>query len=785
MAWRQNRPRPPGPPRRQGFNFPAIKEEEEELLRDLPAQGGWIWSKPDLIDDDEKVAKRVAWLNKYGCLAKQIEWAEVADLLDSLKVAHAMVLLRDLEMQGNKVRDPTDFIKRAVEQAGGDEIDFPVDSGQSAVADRIEELNSAGTLSAEIDSSVLDGLEGLPEDDALGLLQEVADKGQSVKNPTSYIRFKLKARLAVLGVSPDAPIDEHSKILKRVEWLNDYGGLLEDIQHNKVAGPLESVGLDAAMTILKELEDQSQGIAQPTDFILRSVRQTKSRASSAAAPRAPRTVSRAAPSTEVSVQEAAEPVTPLQALNDFMAFLNTGPGKRQKVKLAEVAGALEALGTKRAMRILKEMQEKGLGLDDPVSYIKAAAQRHGFTAVKAETLEPETAEGVDDVSRLTSRCKWLNQFAGLAQKIVIDEVIGALYCLGVPQSMSILRGLQERGASVPDPTRYIKQAVQHANTALAGEDSANEAKEEDDEGDELDDPWAEAEDEAFEWPDESDQANWWDDEDLGEEFAVAVGEDDENDEGWLDWAAAAEPAPKKPRRAAADAAAAAAAAAAAGRRAAARLVEKRDGPRRVVGALTGYKQLVPSRATAKRSYEGVIKQEIQEKHEQDDEDVAQPADIAASPSKASLLPLTPQEKMAQVRCYASKHSLCLDDHCIKSLSRLPFYRAKDLIEEVLLGGRQRRGVSNPSGYLTRKVQQMSVGLGVEQGIAMELAVSLGVVLNNDALDELASIPRQESHAIIRELAQNETHRADPMAYIQAEVLKCREQLDAGPADEDG
>ncbi|CAE7454121.1 unnamed protein product, partial [Symbiodinium sp. CCMP2592] len=726
--------------------------------RDLPAKGGWIWAKPELIDDDTKVAKRVAWLNKYGCLTKPIDWAEVADLLDSLKVAHAMVLLRELEMKGNKVADPTGFIKKAVEQAGGDEVDLAgTGSGQSAVADRIEELNTGGTLSAQIDAaSVVDGLERLPEEDALGLLEELAEKGPSVKNPTAYLRFKLNARLAVLGVSLD-DVSEHRKILKRVEWLNDYGGLLEDIEYNKVASALESVGTDAAMTILKQLEDQSAGIDNPTDFILRSTRQTNSRAGSGNS-KPTKAAPRDGPVAEVaSARESTEPVTPLKALNDFMNFLNKGPGKRQNVKLAEVAGALEALGTKRAMRILREMREKGLGLDDPVSYIKAAAQRHGFTAVKAEAAEPETAEDVDDVSRLTSRCKWLNQFAGLAQPITIDEVIGALYCLGVPQSMSILRGLQERGASVPDPTRYIKQAVQRANTLSAeAEDSSSRVKEEREVDSSLDAPWAEEEDEEeeeiFDWPDESEQANWWDDEDLTSDFAAAVG--DENDEAWLDWSAAAEPAPKKPRTDASEAAAAA------GRRAAARLAEKRDGPRRVVGSVTGYTQLVPSRATVKRSYEGLVKQEIREKQEPEEEDAVESRDEftgVAAVSKATLLPMSPQEKMVQVRNYASKHAVYLDEQCIKALSRLPFYRAKDLIEEVLLGGRQRQGVSNPSRYLMAAVKKMSVGLGVEQGIAMEMAVSLGVVLNNDALDELASIPRQESHAIIRELAQNEEH----------------------------
>merc|ERR1712232_184418 len=115
---------------------------------------------------------------------------------------------------------------------------------------------------------------------------------------------------------------------------------------------------------------------------------------------------------------------------------------------------------------------------------------------------------------------------------------------------------------------------------------------------------------------------------------------------------------------------------------------------------------------------------------------------------------------------------------MKTLARVPFYKAKDMIDDVLLGGRNRTGVSNPSRYLTLNVQRNSSGLGVEQGIAMELAVSLGVVLNNDALDELASVPRKESHQIIRDVAKNEEARKDPMGYIILEVQKCREGLEA-------
>ena len=63
---------------------------------------------------------------------------------------------------------------------------------------------------------------------------------------------------------------------------------------------------------------------------------------------------------------------------------------------------------------------------------------------------------------------------------------------------------------------------------------------------------------------------------------------------------------------------------------------------------------------------------------------------------------------------------------------------------------------------------------------MELAVSVGVVLNNDALDELASIPRKEAHSVIREVARNPEARMDPIDFIRDEVRRCRAEVDAKP-----
>jgi len=197
---------------------------------------------------------------------------------------------------------------------------------------------------------------------------------------------------------------------------------------------------------------------------------------------------------------------------------------------------------------------------------------------------------------------------------------------------------------------------------------------------------------------------------------------------------------------------------------------------RVVGAVKGLKKLTS--APTKSRPIVMPKIEFHASNDVDDDDTA----TVPQPASAKTgLGTTPQEKMSQANNYALKHGLGnLDQGCLKALARLPFYKTKDVIEECALGGKTRQGVSNPSKYITSYCQRMAGGLGVEQGIAMELAVSLGVVLNNDALDELASIPRKDAHAIIREVSRNEEARRDPVDFIQTEVWKCRAQLDSRP-----
>merc|ERR1719221_237390 len=173
--------------------------------------------------------------------------------------------------------------------------------------------------------------------------------------------------------------------------------------------------------------------------------------------------------------------TDLKTLTGFVGFLTKNSKSKKPIKFSEIASALDSLGSQRSFAVLQEMQERGLGLDDPVTYIRAAAQRSRVTNAPSENVEQ------DDVGKITKRLTWLNQFGGLSKNIVNDEVIGALYCLGVPQSMAILRGLQEKGTKVADPTSYIKAAVQRANGVRVVTNSVKKEAAEDDMAEEEED----------------------------------------------------------------------------------------------------------------------------------------------------------------------------------------------------------------------------------------------------------------------------------------------------------
>lgn len=489
------------------------------------------------------------------------------------------------------------------------------------------------------------------------------------------------------GVSAVAELADLEKLERRVRWLNRSAELAAPMDVGEVLLALDSVGFQHAMRVLRLLEDNVATVPDPTAFVKDSVARSG------------------------WIWAKPDAIDDDEKVAKRVSWLNQFAGLAQPIDFARVADVLDDLKVPHAMELLREVELQAHQLDDPTGYLLRSATLAGVDGVHLPAAEESPA---------AQWVSWLNESGALAIPIEVSEVADGLARVGDECATRLLTEVKAKGKSLKDPTGYIKfklnarlAALGAAAENLVGNMAAETADAEDSEDAE------EAEEEAEAWP--------------AAKLKLDSGGPDEA------------PVPRRATQAARTAA-----------------------PRRAVGGLTGYSKLVPRPAYGAGAL--AVKAEAPDKPELHGTPVAPPV---------RSMPMTPQEKLVQVRGLALKHGLQLDPLCLKGLARLPFYKAKDMIDDVLLGGRSRQGVKNDaSRYLTMALQQMSAGLGAEQGIAMDLAVSLGVVLNNDALDELACVPRKESQSIIRQISKDP--RADPLKFIQEEVLKCRAQLDARP-----
>ena len=74
---------------------------------------------PGTKNESNKVSKLIGSLNKHGCLAAQIIFSDVREILDTLGEAGALTVLHDVEKRGAKIRNPTAYIKSTARRAIG------------------------------------------------------------------------------------------------------------------------------------------------------------------------------------------------------------------------------------------------------------------------------------------------------------------------------------------------------------------------------------------------------------------------------------------------------------------------------------------------------------------------------------------------------------------------------------------------------------------------------------------------------------------------------------------
>merc|ERR1712048_362492 len=127
----------------------------------------------------------------------------------------------------------------------------------------IGKLNKTGVLQQPISySDVVGPMSAVPEHVAIGLVKELEEKADSVKDPTGWLKMA-----AVRYSQKGGGWKTGTTLSKRIGTLNKSGVLQEPVSWSDVAGPLLLMDEGSAMALIDELEGKAAEVKNPTNWL--------------------------------------------------------------------------------------------------------------------------------------------------------------------------------------------------------------------------------------------------------------------------------------------------------------------------------------------------------------------------------------------------------------------------------------------------------------------------------------------------------------------------------------
>lgn len=136
--------------------------------------------------------------------------------------------------------------------------------------------------------------------------------------------------------------------------------------------------------------------------------------------------------------------------------------REKKISFSDVVGPLSMIDVTAAMKILKDVGDNIATVNNPTSYIVAAASRRGFGGFGGGKWSWDMAQGYNsDASRKISKhVGWLNHNGGLLEPLSYHDVRELLEMCDQRTAMKILKDLQDNAPKVKNPTAYVGAAAQ-------------------------------------------------------------------------------------------------------------------------------------------------------------------------------------------------------------------------------------------------------------------------------------------------------------------------------------
>mmetsp|Transcript_35699 Transcript_35699/g.83564 ORF Transcript_35699/g.83564 Transcript_35699/m.83564 type:complete len:843 (+) Transcript_35699:131-2659(+) len=411
-----------------------------------------------------KIEKRITWLNTAGGFQHKLVYTKIADAADGLDEEKVMQVLRNLEDNWDKVRDPTSWVCSSLQNAKDAQYGLDPDL-DSQLRKRIRWLNTQGGFDNEIAyARIAETVASTGQtEQVMDLLRYLEERWENIDEPTAWVCTALRKGATDTGTNGGElnPLFD-SALRKRIRWLNTSGGFDNEITYSKVAEAAAGLESSKVMAVLSNLEQSWETVEEPTAWVCAALRKIKGSKGSGnpsqnGTPAWGTTTKHGSWSSSTPANSSWAPESDgdrgrggNKSFEDRLwkkiRWLNLEGGFAGQLDYAKVAEQAIGLPEPKVFALLEYMESHWDKIDDPHAWLCSSLR-------KAWTSTPELELEFD--RKLKRRVRSMNSEGGFDDKINYSKIAEAAIGLDEDQVMTVLDYLEESWESVGDPTAWV------------------------------------------------------------------------------------------------------------------------------------------------------------------------------------------------------------------------------------------------------------------------------------------------------------------------------------------
>jgi len=328
---------------------------------------GGFQSNP-AAEADERLRKRVGWLNRNGGLTCELRYDQIAGALLHLPSQNAMGILKNLEENAVAIPDPTGYVLTMAAEAQPTTAALTdPNAPDEKLRRRVMWMNNHLTLPEPlVYERVAPDLLCLDPRQAMEVLKKLEENLPSISDLHGWVSSNARRAMQntpaafpstpAIGAPPvaggmAASATPEDRLKKRIGWLNGNVGLACQLDFDIAAASLLRLDITQAMAVLKSLEENAATVMDPHTFVSNAVEST--------------IAARANTVSNVAQDSALD-----EALRKRIAWMNSNVPLQKPIMYDLIGPSLMALGDRtKAMEVLKSMESSALNVEEPSEHI--------------------------------------------------------------------------------------------------------------------------------------------------------------------------------------------------------------------------------------------------------------------------------------------------------------------------------------------------------------------------------------------------------------------------------